>query len=95
MSNLILNDFYGVTEKNSIAVVSSRKVAEVFGKEHKSVLRSINYKIKDSKGDNLVAQFCAANFISGNYKDRGKIYLEYLLTRDGFTYITMGFTGLF
>jgi Rha family phage regulatory protein len=34
----------------------------------------------------------AANFIESQYKDRGKFYPEFLLTKDGFSYIAMGFT---
>ncbi|KPU43030.1 phage regulatory protein Rha [Oxobacter pfennigii] len=93
MSSIVLNDIYGVTERKGIPVVSSRKVAEVFEKEHKNVLRAINDKIESAKDDELVAQFCAANFIESGYKDRGKRYPESLLTRDGFTFISMGFTG--
>jgi Rha family phage regulatory protein len=70
-------------------------MAAIFGKEHKEVLRAIeNHKAtgeKDSSG--LVAQFCAANFKESFYKDRGKRYPEYLLTRDGFVFVAMGFTG--
>jgi Rha family phage regulatory protein len=93
MNGIELNDIYGVTEKKGIPVVSSRKVAEVFEKEHKNVLRTIDEKIEGSNEDNLVAQFCAANFIKDYYKDRGKKYPEFLMTRDGFTFISMGFTG--
>lgn len=92
-SIISFNDNYGVTAVDGIPVVSSRKVADVFGKEHKDVLRSINNHIDKSNDDDLVAQFCAANFKSSIYKDRGKQYPEYLLTKDGFSFIVMGFTG--
>lgn len=91
-----LPDIYGVTEKNGVPVVCSRKVAEVFKKDHKDVLRAIDNHIttgtKDGTG--LVAQFCAANFCLGHYKDRGKRYPEYTLTKDGFAFVAMGFTGV-
>lgn len=32
-------------------------------------------------------------FIKSSYKSRGKEYPEYLITRDGFTLLVMGFTG--
>jgi hypothetical protein len=37
--------------------------------------------------------FVTLNFIETQYKDRGQSYPEFLLTKDGFTYIAMGFTG--
>lgn len=68
-------------------VVSSRVVAERFGKEHKTVLRAIENKITSFKENNL-AQNCAQYFVLSNYKDdSGKSNKEYLLTRDGFTFI--------
>lgn len=71
---------------NGQLVVSSRQVAENFGKEHKNVLRSIR--------DILVEQNCAANlFFVSTYENRGKQYLEYLMNRDGFSLLAMGFTG--
>ena len=61
-------------------------VAEKFGKEHKNVLRDI---------DNLVAQNSAAKsyFIESEYENRGKMYPMYIMNRDGFTLLAMGFTG--
>lgn len=67
-------------------VVTSREVAENFEKEHKNVLQSIS---------NLVAENSAVKnmFIESSFESRGKQYPEYLLTRDGFTLLAMGFTG--
>lgn len=67
-------------------VVSSREVADNFGKEHKNVLQIIK---------NLVAENQAAKnfFIESSYENRGKQYPEFLCTRDGFTLLAMGFTG--
>lgn len=62
-------------------------VAEDFGKEHRFVCRDI---------DNLIVQNCTLKnmFIESSYKtDRGRTYREYLLTRDGFSLLVMGFTG--
>lgn len=85
-------DQFGVTERKGVPIVSSRKIADIFNKEHKTVLRTISEKM-DSSNDDFAAQFCTANFIESSYKDRGKKYPEYLLTRDGFSFIVMGFTG--
>lgn len=94
MSNLILpDDIYGVTEKNSVPVVSSRYVAQVFNKRHDNVLRDVQNIIislpKSEERNISTSQY----FTSSTYKDRGKKYPEYLMTRDGFTLVAMGFTG--
>ena len=72
--------------QNGEPVASSRQIAESFGKEHKSVLRSV---------EDLVAQNCAAKsmFYETTFENRGKQYPMYLMNRDGFTLLAMGFTG--
>ena len=82
---------YGVKEYKGVPVVSSRKIAEVFEKEHKNVLQAIEEQLK-SLG-NFAAEFSAANFLKKTYRNRGRQYPEYLLTKDGFAYVVMGFTG--
>ena len=62
-------------------------VAEKFGKEHGKVLRAI---------ENLECsqEFRQANFGSSNYlNSQGKSMPMVVLTRDGFTFLAMGFTG--
>lgn len=73
--------------KNGQIVVSSRDVTEKFGKNHKDVLESIR---------NLTAENSAVKnmFILTTYKNtRGREYEEYLMNRDGFSLLAMGFTG--
>lgn len=66
-------------------ITTSLKVAEVFEKEHKNVLKSI---------ENLVADNSAANFFQlTTYKNRGKEYPMYEMDRNGFSLLVMGFTG--
>jgi Rha family phage regulatory protein len=92
MHNIISHDRFGITEKNGIPVVSSRYVAETFSKNHQHVMESIR-KATDIKSG-LSEKFIQSNFRQSNYKDsRGKNQPEYLLTRDGFSFIAMGFTG--
>lgn len=69
-------------------VVSSRQVAEKFGKEHKHVLDSVREILK---AENSAVRFFQENM----YKAEGnnKSYPEYLMNRDGFTLLAMGFTG--
>lgn len=76
-----------VTEHKERAVVSSRTIADKFGKEHRNVLRNI---------ENLTAQNLAVKqfFFKAYYRtERGRDYKEYLCTRDGFSLLVMGFTG--
>lgn len=85
----IIKDQFGVTEHKGIPVVSSRYVAEIFGKRHDNVLQSIT----DLKNQ-VSEDFRILNFKEASYKDStGRKLPEYLLTRDGFTLLAMGFTG--
>lgn len=77
-----------VVIKNNQVVVSSRQVAEKFGKEHKHVLDSVREILK---AENSAVRFFQENMykVEGNNKS----YPEYLMNRDGFTLLAMGFTG--
>ena len=86
-----LMEQFGLTERQGVPVVSSRRVAEVFKREHKTVLDAIRHAIETTSS--FAADFSAVNFIESRYKERGKWYPEVLLTKDGFTYTVMGFTG--
>jgi len=90
-NKLVLNDIYGVEELKGVPVVSSRKIAEIFNKDHKHVLDSIR-KITEPK-NGLSEKFSQPNFRPSNYIERGKKYPEYLLTKDGFTFLVMGYSG--
>ena len=67
---------------------TSQIVAQAFGKEHKNVLRDI---------DNLECspEFRQLNFEHPPYvhPQNGETYPAYRLTRDGFAFLAMGFTG--
>lgn len=67
-------------------VTDSRQVAEHFGKQHKDVLKAI---------DHLVAQNCATKdmFLEQTREYRGQNFRYYLMNRDGFSLLVMGFTG--
>lgn len=68
-------------------VVSSRQVAEHFGKEHKHVLENIREIIKAE--NSALTYFYESTYKAGT----GKSYPEYIMNRDGFTLLAMGFTG--
>lgn len=72
--------------ENNQMLVTSLQVAKDFKKEHKHVLDSVR---------NLVAENSAAKsmFFEDGYSNRGKRYPMYLINRDGFTLLAMGFTG--
>lgn len=66
---------------------TSLQVAEHFGKRHGDVIRSIR-KLE------VPEEFSRRNFASRDYFDeRGKVQPSYLITRDGFALLAMGFTG--
>lgn len=72
--------------QNNQVVVSSRQVAEKFGKQHKDVLENIR--------NILVAENSATKFYQESIHEyRGQRFPEYLMNRDGFTLLAMGFTG--
>ena len=74
---------------NNEAVCDSLLVAEKFEKQHKNVIRAIENIMADSP-----AQNCARCFRKTTYKDeQGKPRPMYLMNRDGFTFLVMGFTG--
>lgn len=73
--------------KNDEAMTDSLTVAESFGKRHDAVLRDI--KSLDCSED-----FTAHNFVETRYKDAtGKYNPMYRITRDGFTFLAMGYKG--
>ena len=80
----MMNDLVQIV--NNQAVTSSRRIAEKFGKNHKDVLRSIR--------EILVAQNCATKFYSETtFEYRGQKFPMYLMNRDGFSLLVMGFSG--
>lgn len=76
-----------VEMKNGIPMVNSKKIAESFGKPHRSVLRAI--ADVDCSDD-----FGKKNFVLSSYlSPQNKRLPCYDLTRDGFAFLCMGFTG--
>ncbi len=68
-------------------VVSSLTIAEHFGKRHKDVLRKIETL-------DTPEYFTERNFAPSEYVDKtGRKLPAFNLTRDGFAYLVMGFTG--
>ncbi|MBE4471863.1 Rha family transcriptional regulator [Vibrio parahaemolyticus] len=73
---------------NQAITTTSLKVAEAFGKNHRDILRKID-SISCSK------EFRSAHFCAHPYKhpQNGETYTYYEMTKDGFIFLVMGFTG--
>lgn len=70
-------------------LTDSLSVAEHFHKRHTDVLRKVEKIISNDSTQN-----CVQCFFESHYKDdSGKANLKYLMNRDGFTFLVMGFTG--
>ena len=77
-----------IAAHNGQLTTTSRDIAETFGKEHKDVVRRINAL-------QCSAEFRSAHFYAHPYtlEQNGETYTEYLVTKDGFAFLCMGFTG--
>lgn len=77
----------GLSVREGKVVVSSRDVAEKFGKRHDNVLRDIETL-------ECSPEFGRLNFEESSYINKqNKLQPEVLMTRDGFTFLAMGFSG--
>lgn len=80
-----------VTLDNERPVTNSLKVSEYFEKDHRHVLRDIREKILPYVSES----FNQSNFGLVSYIDaKGEERPMYILTRDGFTMVAMGYTGV-
>lgn len=81
MNNIILST------QNGEPVASSRQIAESFEKNHRDVLRAVDSLKED------VRNFAQMFFETDTPDSYGRPQRTYLMTRDGFTLLAMGFTG--
>lgn len=77
-----------VKVENNQIVTDSRSVAEHFGKQHKNVLQTIENLAAKNPATKLL--FHKTTYIS---EQNGHSYPMYLMNRDGFSLLAMGFTG--
>lgn len=77
----------GVYHSNNYTVTTSHQVATNFEKRHDNVLRDID-NLKE-----IVPNFGEMFFQTEMLDSRGKMRRIYVLTRDGFTLLAMGFSG--
>ena len=86
MDNQLMN--LGLTALDGKVVVSSRDIARVFEKEHRRVLQDVRTIAENDLAWGL------HNFVHSSYtNEQNKTQPEYLITRDGFTLLVMGYTG--
>lgn len=81
-----MNDII-LSTQNGEPVVSSRQIAENFGKNHRDVLRAVDNLKED------VRNFAQMFFEGTDQDSYGREQRAYLMNRDGFTLLAMGFTG--
>ena len=82
-----MDELIKITEKAGQLVVTSRQIAEDFEKRHADVIGKIEELIKTE--NSVMTMFIESSYKAGT----GKSYKEYLITRDGFSLLVMGFTG--
>ncbi|EGI6492254.1 transcriptional regulator [Salmonella enterica subsp. enterica serovar Hvittingfoss] len=76
-----------VTIENGRAVTTSVAIAEFFGKRHERVLDKI-------RNLDCSTKFTEHNFVSSEYTDStGRKLPAYQITKNGFVFLVMGFTG--
>lgn len=87
-------------------LTTSRKISEKFKKAHYEVICAIEGRVSENakdvkvKNKGIINELIEAGisqlenyFILSEYESRGKKHKEYLVTKDGFTLLAMGFTG--
>lgn len=87
-----MNKIVNILNQEGQLVVTSRQISEDFKKRNSHVVEAIENKIKSLTAENSEVEI-EKLFIPTTYIHNGNEYKEYLLTRDGFTFIVMGFTG--
>lgn len=84
-----MNDII-LSMQNGEPVVSSRQIAESFEKRHDHVMRDIEDIMRGLPKNGDTPMFYKTEYI---HEQNGQNYPMYLMNRDGFTLLAMGFTG--
>ncbi len=79
-----------LSTQNGEPVVSSRQIAESFEKRHDHVMRDIEDILKGLPKNGDTPMFYKTEYV---HEQNGQTYPMYLMNRDGFTLLAMGFTG--
>lgn len=79
-----------IGNQKGMLTVSSREIATNFSREHKNVLRDIHHLLNIGGSKMSRPMFIETKY---QHHQNKQWYKEYLLTRDGFCLLVMGFTG--
>ena len=83
-----MNELLTIT--NGQPTASSLDIAKHFGKEHRNVLRDIEALQEGVLNFEQTPMFLKTTYV---HPQNGQEYPMYLMNRDGFTLLAMGFTG--
>lgn len=75
--------------KSNQVLTNSLLVAEKFGKNHKHILDAIRELISSAEKSAVLKMFVPSTYIASNNKENPM----FIMNRDGFTLLAMGFTG--
>ena len=81
-----VQEIVNIQEVNGALLVSSRNIANNFEKRHNDVVKAI----ENLTTENFVVK---EMFIESRFNHKGNSYKEYLMNRDGFSLLVMGFNG--
>lgn len=83
-----INEEFGLEEESGEVTTTSLKVAEVYGKEHKDVMKKIRHFIE------IIPELNGGNFALVDYVDaKGETRPMYRMDRKGFAMLVNKFTG--
>lgn len=82
MNELVFNN-------NGKALTNSLLVAQKFGKEHKHVLDGIRKILDTAENSAVLGMFAASQYVN----EKNSTMPMFVMNRDGFTLLAMGFTG--
>ena len=81
-----MSEIINVQNLDGQLLVSSREIANNFEKRHNDVVKVI----ENLTTENFVVK---EMFIESTFEHKGNLYKEYLMNRDGFSLLVMGFNG--
>lgn len=85
-NNTVVDMRQFVQAKNGQPFTTSQRVAEAFGKQHHHVMQKLDAL-------DCSEQFLTSNFSRVSFDHRGNTYEACEMTKDGFIFLVMGFTG--